>query len=220
MQRQELIANLASRIVSLTPVHPTRVAIDGVDAAGKTTLADELATSIDAVGRPILRASIDGFHNPATTRRRRGPLSPIGYFEDSFNYEALLDGLLRPLGPGGSREVRRAVFDFRTDTAVDVGSQLAASDAVLLFDGVFLLRPELRGHFDFSIFVRADFSVTTARAEQRDVMLFGSIDEVRKRYRERYIPGQQLYLTTCEPERWASVVVDNNNPLRPTLMKG
>ena len=218
MRRQELIASLASRIVSLTPPHPTRVAIDGVDAAGKTTLADELATCIKAVGRPIVRASIDGFHNPATTRRRRGPLSPVGYFEDSFNYEALLDSLLQPLGPGGSREVRRAVFDFRTDTAVDAGAERVASDAVLLFDGVFLLRPELRGHFDFSVFLRADFSVTTARAEQRDGKLFGSIDEVRRRYRERYVPGQQLYLATCEPERWASVVIDNNNPLQPALV--
>jgi len=34
-----------------------------------------------------------------------------------------------------------------------------------------MLRPELRGHFDFSVFVRADFSVTTARAEQRDPTL-------------------------------------------------
>jgi uridine kinase len=220
MQRQELIASLASRIASLTRAHPTRVAIDGVDAAGKTTLADELATVIGAMGRPIIRASIDGFHNPATTRRRRGPLSPVGYFEDSFNNEALLSSLLRPLGPDGSREVTRAVFDFRKDTAVDVGAQLVASDAILLFDGVFLLRRELREYFDFSIFVRADFSVTTARAEQRDVMLFGSVDEVRKRYRERYVPGQQLYLTTCEPEQWASVVIDNNNPLQPTLIKG
>lgn len=220
MRRQELIDHLASRIVSLTLGHPLRVAVDGVDAAGKTTLADELATSIEAAGRPVLRASIDGFHNPASTRRRRGPLSPVGYFEDSFSYAALFDGLLRPLGPGGSREIRRAVFDFRTDTAVDVGAELAASDSVLVFDGVFLLRPELRGHFDFSIFVRADFSVTTARAEQRDVMLFGSIEEVHTRYRERYVPGQQLYLTTCEPERWASVVVDNNDPLQPTLIKG
>ena len=220
MQRQDLIASLASRIVSLTRPHPTRVAIDGVDAAGKTTLADELATVVEAVGRPVIRASIDGFHNPAAKRRQRGAMSPVGYFEDPFNYEALLDSLLRPLGPGGARQVRRAVFDFRTDTAVDAQTEPTAPDAVLLFDGVFLLRPELRGHFDFSVFVRADFSVTTGRAEQRDVTLFGSIDEVRRRYRERYVPGQQLYLATCEPERWASVVVDNNDPLQPTLMKG
>jgi uridine kinase len=147
-------------------------------------------------------------------------MSPVGYFEDSFNYEALLESLLRPLGPDGSRQVRRAVFDFRTDTAVDARPEIAAPDAVLLFDGVFLLRPELRSHFDFSVFVRADFSVTTARAEQRDAMLFGSLDEVRRRYRERYVPGQQLYLATCEPERWASVVVENNDPLQPALLKG
>ena len=220
MRRQELIASLASRIVSVTRPHPTRVAIDGVDAAGKTTLADELATFVEASGRRVIRASIDGFHNPAATRRRRGAMSPTGYFEDSFDYQALLDNLLRPLGPRGSRQFRRAVFDFRTDTTLDSRPELAAPDAVLLLDGVFLLRGELRGHFDFSVFVRADFSVTTARAEQREVTLFGNVNEVRRRYRKRYVPGQQLYLARCEPERWASVVVDNNNTLEPTLIKG
>ena len=36
-------------------------------------------------------------------RANRGPLSPDGYFLDSFDYAALIDGLLQPLGPGGSR---------------------------------------------------------------------------------------------------------------------
>ena len=40
-ERQNLVRNLASRIVEVVRPHPIRVAIDGVDAAGKTTLADE-----------------------------------------------------------------------------------------------------------------------------------------------------------------------------------
>jgi uridine kinase len=40
--------------------HPTRVAIDGVDAAGKTTLDDELAEVLRERGRGVIRASIDG----------------------------------------------------------------------------------------------------------------------------------------------------------------
>jgi uridine kinase len=194
-----------------------RVAIDGVDAAGKTVLADELASLITDRGRPVIRASIDGFHNRQVTRRRRGSMSPEGYFHDSFNHAALLEALLQPLGPGGSRLFRRAVFDFRTDQPVAPPVEAAPSDAVLLFDGVFLLRNELRGHFDFSVFVRADFAVTTRRAEQRDIQLFGDVEEVRRRYRERYVPGQQLYLSTAEPERWASIIMDNNDPAVPRI---
>jgi uridine kinase len=144
MERRELLKDLASRIAAVELAHPVRVAVDGVDAAGKTMLANELAQFIDGLGRPVIRASIDGFHNPAAIRRRRGSASPEGYFEDSFNYDALLSALLQPLGPSGSRDFRRAVFDFRADQPVETPIEHAPPNAILLFDGVFLLRPRLR----------------------------------------------------------------------------
>lgn len=218
VQRQELIDEIASRIVAVTRSHPVRVAIDGVDAAGKTTLADALVPELTKRGRPVIRASVDGFHNPAAIRKRRGALSPEGYYQDSFNYPALIDGLLRPLGPGGSLAFRRAVFDFRKDAAVNAPVETAEPNAILVLDGVFLLRPEVRAHLDFSIFLQADFAVTLARAERRDTSLFGDVEEVRRRYRERYIPGQELYLACVEPARWASLVIDNNDPKRPAIV--
>ena len=112
---------------------------------------------------------------------------------------------------------QRAVFDFRSDLPLDTSPERAEPDTILLFDGVFLLRPELRQHFDFSVFVKVDFAVTLKRAEERDVHLFGSIEEVRRRYQERYVPGQQLYLSAVQPEHWASIIVNNNDPSRPTI---
>lgn len=219
-QRHELIRNLAARITALRRPHPVRVAIDGVDAAGKTTFADELAAQIESSGRRAIRASVDGFHNPAAVRRRRGPLSPEGYFHDSFNYPALIDTLLRPLGPSGTRLYRRAVFDFRSDSAVVSPAERAGDDAVLVFDGVFLLRHALRDYWDFSVFLHADFDVTLKRAQQRDLALFGSVEEVRRRYLERYIPGQRLYLGSAQPESHASVVIDNTDPAAPLISGG
>ena len=73
-------------------------------------------------------------------------------------------------------------------------------------------------YFDFSIFLQADFAVTVARAEVRDAHLFGGLEELRRRYQERYVPGQRLYLAEAQPERWASIVVDNNDPLRPFVV--
>ena len=90
-------------------------------------------------------------------------------------------------------------------------------NAVLLLDGVFLLRSNLREYFDFSVFVSADFAVTLKRAERRDLILFGSVEEIRRRYEERYIPGQRLYLAGERPEHVASVVVDNNDPDDPRI---
>src|SRR6476646_1300250 len=120
MTRQRLIADLAARIAALERPHTIRVAVDGVDAAGKTTLADELRVAMAGHQRNVIRASIDGFHNPQAVRRQRGAMSPDGYFHDAFNYPALIEELLQPLGPDGDGRFRRAVFDRRADNAVDL----------------------------------------------------------------------------------------------------
>ena len=142
MTREELLNDLASQIDGISREHPARVAIDGVDAAGKTTLADELVQPLQCRGRTVVRASIDGFHQPSGVRYRRGAMSPEGYYRDSFDYDGLIDSRLRPLGPRGSRTYRRAVFDFRSDSAIASPSEEADPDAVLLFDGVFLLHQQ------------------------------------------------------------------------------
>jgi uridine kinase len=215
--RETVVAEVARRIVAVERPHPVRVAIDGVDAAGKTTLANELAPLVERAGHPVIRASIDGFHQPRITRYRRGPMSPEGYYHDSFDYTALIANLLQPLGPGGSQVFRRRVFDFRTDRPDVSEPETASPDAVLLLDGVFLLREELRDYFDFSVFVRTEFAISRQRAEQRDRELFGSVDEVRRRYDQRYLPGQRLYLTSQQPERHASLVLENNDAANPRI---
>jgi len=57
-----LLVRVAATIVALHPERIVRIAIDGVDGAGKTTLADALAPVVAAQGRPTIRASVDDFH--------------------------------------------------------------------------------------------------------------------------------------------------------------
>lgn len=218
MKRSQLLDYLVNRIIQIERPHPIRIAIDGPDAAGKTTLAQELILPLQAYGRSVIRASIDGFHNSARIRHKRGSTSPEGYYHDSFNYQALIDSLLAPLGPSGSRQYLSAVFDYRTHSELQIPIQVAKANAVLLFDGVFLLRSELMQYWDFTIFVEAAFENTLARAEQRDAVLFGSVEEVRRRYEQRYIPGQKLYFDEYQPKERAKVVVDNNDPWNAVIL--
>jgi hypothetical protein len=53
--------------------------------------------------RSVIRASVDGFHNPRAVRYEGGRYSPEGYFENSYNYAALKQCFLDPLSPGGRR---------------------------------------------------------------------------------------------------------------------
>ena len=218
MTRAELLERLGVLLLERELPHPLRVAIDGPDCAGKTTLADELAKQL-AGKRPVIRSGIDGFHNPHAERLRRGSDSPEGYFLDSFDHERLCALLLEPLGPGGSRRYRRACFDYRSDEKVEAPEEEASPDSILLFDGVFLLRDELRSFWDFSIFVHADFDEIARRAEARDRELMGGVETVRERYRTRYIPGQELYFNRCSPQEVADVVIDNTDASEPKLRR-
>ncbi len=79
-------------------------------------------------------------------------------------------------------------------------------------------RPELRDHWDFTVFVRASSEVTMRRAEQRDRELFGAASDVRRRYEQRYIPGQALYFSEARPEERASIIIENDDPARPVIV--
>jgi uridine kinase len=218
MTPDRLLAHLADLILQVDHPHPLRIAIDGIDAAGKTTLADGLVPPIEARGRSAVRASLDGFHRPRAERYRQGADSPEGYYADSFDYEALIEVLLQPLGPGGDRRCRLRAFDFHTDTPVHEPIQRLSTDAVLLLDGVFLLRPELRPYWDVAIFLQVDFEVALQRAINRDQHLFGSPQAVEERYQRRYFPAQRRYLQTVQPHQFADVIIKYDDPDDPQII--
>ncbi|MEV4620602.1 cytidylate kinase family protein [Asanoa sp. NPDC049573] len=213
--RADLLDRLADEVGSVRIAHPIRVAVDGAPAVGKTTLADELAGVLRGRGRDVIRASIEEFLLPRSVRYRRGEDSAQGCYHDSFDFAALHRVLLDPLGPGGDRNFQTEVYDRDADTPVSPPVTTAPADAVLLFDGVFLLRQELIDRWDLSIFVSASFETTLHRARRRDQTASKDAAEVERRYRSRYIPSQQFYFDTVRPADTADIVVDNDDPGRP-----
>jgi len=215
--RIQVVSKIAETINKMQLSHPVRVGIDGVDCSGKTTLADELASRLEELGREIIRVSIDKFHHCRKIRYRQGRQSPRGYYEDSFDNDAIISCVLGPLGPDGNLIYCDSQFDFRTDTSVDGPLQKAAANSILIFDGVFLLRPELAQYWDFTIFVDVGFEEIIKRARNRDQYLFGNADEVEAIYRTRYIPGQKQYLESVQPAQKASIVIDNTDFINPSM---
>ncbi len=210
-----LDADLAAAVDAVGGHGRTLVAVDGPDAAGKTTLADRVAALVD---RPVVRASIDGFHAPSDVRLRRGSSSPEGCYRDSFDLDGLRDRLLEPFTEGAA-SVDVAVFGHRTDRPRQVRVDDVPPDAALLVDGVFLLRPELHRWWTLSVYLHVPEEVTLARAVRRDLPLFGSVEGVEERYRRRYLPGQALYRAEAHPVDVAHVVVDNSDPAAPEVLR-
>jgi uridine kinase len=212
-QRRRLLHDVATMIPAGTR-SPTLVAIDGVDGSGKSVFADQLAEVV-AAQRPVIRASIDDFHRPRAERYRRGRDSPLGFWLDSFDYDRLRAELLDPLSPSGSRLYRAAAHDLVTDRTVSPVQRVAPPSSVLVLDGLFLHRDELRDYWHLSVFLDVPFEVSVARMATRD----GSPLDPGHTDLHRYVGGQRLYFAECEPMSRAAVVVDNGDWDNPSFRR-
>ncbi|UOY02771.1 hypothetical protein [Blastococcus sp. PRF04-17] len=92
-------------------------------------------------------------------------------------------------------------------------------EAIVVADGVFLHRPELCDLWTVSVYLRVSEQESLRRALIRDAPRFGTPAEVARRYRSRYLPGQALYRAVADPEGTADVVVDNENPAAPRVLR-
>lgn len=191
------------------------IAVDGIDGAGKTVFADALAEVFAEDGSAVFRASIDDFHRPRAERYERGRHSPEGFYRDSFDYATLRRVLIDPfregVQTGAATGFQLAAFDVARDTPVESTWTTAPRDAVLIVDGIFLHRPELRGLWNWSIWLDVPIDVAAQRLSLRD----GSDPNPSAPANRRCRDGQELYLKEAQPRSEASAIVDNTDLAHP-----
>ena len=214
-RRHQLLARVADRVLANAGPHGSRVGVDGVDGAGKTTFAAELAAVLRSRGRETVHLSVDGFHQRRVLRHRRGHDSAEGFWLDSYDYPALRANVLDAFGHSGTGRYRPASHDLASDRLVDLPWQSAARDAILVLDGLFLHRDELVEQWDFSIFLEVPFAMSVARMAHRD----GSDPDPDHPDNARYVGGQRLYFAACSPWERASLVIDNTDLGAPRIVR-
>ena len=163
------------------------VAVDGLTGSGTGLFADELAEAFRRSGAQVVRASIGDFQVVA---QPEGEAAGSRFYAEAHDYDAFKEQLARPfrrekpftLTPGGE-------------------PQELEGDAVLIVDGVFLLRPELIGSWSSTVvlfvpaeeaFGRAGLDPSSARAA-----------------------AERLYLDRVQPRVKAIAKVDNTDPVHP-----
>jgi len=191
------------------------IAVDGIDGAGKTVFADALAEVFAEDGSAVFRASIDDFHRPRAERYARGVRSPEGFYRDSYDYSTFRRVLIDPFRDGAQTGAttgfQLAAFDDARDSPVEAAWTTAPRDAVLIVDGIFLHRPELRGLWNWSIWLDVPIDVAYRRMALRD----GSDPNPSAPANTRYRDGQELYLKDATPREQAPVIIDNTDLAHP-----
>lgn len=161
----------------------------------------------------MVRASVDGFHHPRAHRRAHGRTGET-FWSGSYDYPALVRELVTPWRSGPGSTYRVAVHDVDSDRALDLPSAVVPAGGLLLVDGIFLQRDELRAHWDLAVFLDVPFTVSVSRMARRD----GSADDPEHHEQARYVEGQLIYLDTCDPRSRADVVVDNADLAHPRVI--
>ena len=203
------MSQLAETITSLGPGR-LRVAVDGRTAAGKTSFGHELAGAIAALGRPVLRASLDDFKRPWRERHLYDRESGEGYYRNAFDYERVRTLLLTPFETGAC-----ALCAIDPRTQVDHAAEVtqAGPGAVLLVDGVFAFRSALNPWWDYRVWLEISPELSMSRGLARDG---GDVSVLT----DRYLVSENIYLAEEDPVTRADAVIDNTRLDAPRFLRG
>jgi uridine kinase len=217
--RHAVLRRLADRLVANRPGHPLRVGIDGPCGAGKSTFTRELVEVLRARGADGVHFDSDGFHHRSEVRYRQGRESARGYYEDAYDFDAVAELALRPLGLGGSLTYATKVHDMATDAVISDAHAQARPDTIVVFDCTFLQRGALRALWDEVIYLDVEREAALRRAVARDAHRLGGAEAATVAHETRYLAACDLYAAEERPAERASIVVDHNDPAVPAIMR-
>lgn len=207
--RRDVMASIVDEILGNYRRGRIAIGVDGRTAAGKSRFADDLAREFERRGFATVRASLDDFLNPAEQRYARGRNSAEGYYRDAYAYDVFRRVLIEPFRMGGSAAFVTAAFDKERDVALEPKWRTGPDDIFLIVDGGFLDRAELRGVWNYTIWLDADDEVRAERLRQRDGIEPGS------ERAERYEGAHELYERDARPREVAVAIVDNTDAEHP-----
>lgn len=159
------------------------IAIDGLPLAGKSTLAERMATAL-----PAQCVYLDDFVKPETQWRSRSEASfPFDY----IRYDAFL-GTVTTLARDGSCRYRP--YDWETGREHEE-YRIVRLDGPVIVEGVSSLHPDLAPLYDLRFWVESDAATTLQATLDRGVLGW------EREWRELFLPSVELYLRTNPRER-------------------
>jgi uridine kinase len=185
----EAAAAVLARAPEPSAHRPVLIGIDGLGGAGKTTLAD----AIERARPDVQVVHGDDFYGPEE-RDWRSWTAPQGY-QRYFDHQRLSSELLGPLRDGRPGRFRR--YDWGENALGDWSD--VAPRGLIVVEGVYLLRPQLRQAWDLTVFVEVPRDVRAARMRARGQDDAGWI--------ERWMAAEDHYEQVYDPAGVADLVL-------------
>ncbi|MWV50362.1 hypothetical protein GRS96_13900 [Rathayibacter sp. VKM Ac-2803] len=185
-QKADVLDALAAEVLHNYGRGRVAVGIDGDDPEISAAFALELAEAIRRAGHDAMVAHLTDFQRSRADREDADLPEAQRAYLGRYDYELLRRVLIGPFKMGGSTGFVLAGFDAVRDEPRQPKWRTAGRDAVLLVDGEFALRPEIRGAWNLSI-----------RLDTQEP------------------PVDEAYRASTDPRRLAPVLVDIRDPEHP-----
>lgn len=181
------------------------VGIDGLGGAGKSTVSELLLARLKSDGHNVILLHIDDFIHTRAVRYNSDFAQWECYYNLQWRYDYLIREVLAPVRSSGEVVRDIELYDKDTDTYfyehIDI-----PEGSIVIIEGIFLQRPEIRDLFDFMIYIDIPEETRLSRVLRRDGYI-GNEDDIREKYENRYFPAEQHYVSTCSPQLNADFIV-------------
>ena len=183
------------------------VFVTGPDAVGKTTFTRNFAKALNARDVHTQIIHLDDFHNPRAVRYAPDRPQFAAYLSRSFDFDRLIDCLLKPIKSSGHVSRRLSLLDLASDAFVAEREYCVTPASVVLVEGVFLLQERLKQFSDFTIYLDAPLEECFRRGVTRDHAILG--EQAETRYLQKYMPAQAIHRRLFPPSMHADIVIDS-----------
>lgn len=164
------------------------IAVDGMCASGKSTLADEIQGTF---GGTVIRA--DSFFLPFDMRSEERLGEPGG----NFHYERFYDEIIKNLS--SSQPFSYGVFDCESgkiSNCVTVDEK-----RLVIIEGSYCMHPILKAEYDLKVFCKTDNKTQLERILKRNGK------RMLKMFEAKWIPFENKYFSTYNIQKLCDVTV-------------
>ena len=175
------------------PGRTTLVAIDGLTCAGKSTLAGQVAGAL----QDAAVVDVDDFYRRLSAEER-ALLGPKQSYDRYFDWERLIQDVLVPLSRRSPARYRR--YDWNTGSFAEW--RQIEPRSVVIVEGVYTTRPELRPYFSVMVYVDAPRDVRLARLLDRGYPDVSWVDH--------WMAAEDWYVENMHPAKQVALVVHSS----------
>ena len=185
----------------------TIIGIDGLGGSGKSTISNRLSELLSNKGYNNIILHIDDFIFPQNIRYNAEYPEWQCYYNLQWRYDYLTKDILLPIKQNRVLDSYIELYDKEFDN-YKKEKLVIKSKTIVIVEGIFLQRAELKGLFDYVIYIDVPECIRFERLIKRDTYI-GSESDIISKYQNRYFPAERKYIEEYDPHNKADYVINN-----------